>query len=70
MKPSEVSETELTLPGGAVLTAFAELVSPMRAKVEHAKAESRTLAKTRDLLLPKLMSGEIRVSDAEHVAAD
>jgi type I restriction enzyme S subunit len=27
--------------------------------------ESRTLAATRDLLLPKLMSGEIRVRDAE-----
>ncbi len=30
--------------------------------------ESKTLAATRDLLLPKLMSGEIRVKDAEKVA--
>jgi type I restriction enzyme S subunit len=27
--------------------------------------ESQTLAQTRDLLLPKLMSGEIRLRDAE-----
>ena len=27
--------------------------------------ESRTLARTRDLLLPKLMSGEIRFVEAE-----
>ena len=27
--------------------------------------ESRTLAQTRDLLLPKLMSGEIRLREAE-----
>ncbi len=27
--------------------------------------ESRALAATRDLLLPKLMSGEVRVKDAE-----
>jgi type I restriction enzyme S subunit len=29
------------------------------------KAETRTLAQTRDLLLPKLMSGEIRLREAE-----
>ena len=53
VKPDEVSHTELVLPGDAILTAFAELVSPLRAKVEYAKAESRTLAQTRDLLLPE-----------------
>ena len=65
VKPDEVSHTELVLPGDAILTAFAELVSPLRAKIEYAKAESRTLAQTRDLLLPKLMSGDIRLAEAE-----
>lgn len=65
VKPKEVSDTELVLPGDAILNAFAELVSPLREKIEHAKAESRSLAQTRDLLLPKLMSGEIRMRDAE-----
>lgn len=32
--------------------------------------ESRTLAETRDYLLPKLMSGEIRVRDAEKLAGE
>lgn len=32
--------------------------------------ESRTLAQTRDLLLPKLMSGEIRLGDAERIVED
>ena len=32
--------------------------------------ESRTLAQLRDTLLPKLMSGEIRVRDAEKVVED
>ena len=31
-------------------------------------SKTRTLAATRDLLLPKLMSGEIRVKDAEKIA--
>ncbi len=65
VKPNEVSDTELVLPGEAILTAFAEVVSPFRAKIESAKIESRSLAQTRDLLLPKLMSGEIRLRDAE-----
>jgi type I restriction enzyme S subunit len=31
-------------------------------------SECQTLAATRDLLLPKLMSGEIRIKDAEKIA--
>ena len=65
VKPKEVSDTELLLPGEALLNAFAELAAPLREKVEHAKLENRTLAQTRDLLLPKLMSGEIRLCEAE-----
>ncbi|MCB2099830.1 MAG: hypothetical protein KDE22_03095, partial [Rhodobacterales bacterium] len=65
VKPNEVSDTELVFPGDATLTAFAELVSPLRARAEHAKSESGALTQTRDLLLPKLMSGEIRLRDAE-----
>lgn len=34
---------------------------------ENNRIESDTLAATRDLLLPKLMSGEIRVKDAEKI---
>lgn len=65
VKPNEVSETEIVFPGEEVLASFADLVSPMREKIERTKIESQTLAQTRDLLLPKLMSGEIRLRDAE-----
>ena len=41
------------------------LVLPLRAKIESAKIESRPLSQTRDILLPKLMSGEIRLREAE-----
>ena len=67
VKPKDVSDTELVLPGDAVLSAFADLVSPLRAKIENVKVESRALSQTRDLLLPKLMSGEIRLREAERV---
>ena len=65
VKPNEVTDTVIVFPGDYVLAAFADLVSPLREKIEHAKAESRTLVQTRDLLLPKLMSGEIRLAEAE-----
>lgn len=32
-------------------------------------AESRTLAALRDALLPKLISGDLRLPDAERIAA-
>lgn len=35
-----------------------------------AASESRVLAALRDTLLPKLISGELRVKDAERVVAD
>ena len=41
------------------------LVSPLRAKIENVKVESRSLFQTRDILLPQLMSGEIRLREAE-----
>jgi len=65
VKPSEVSDTEVVLPSKKMAEAFATAVSAIRNKIEFAKQESRTLAQTRDLLLPKLMSGEIRVHEAE-----
>lgn len=45
--------------------AFDSLVAPIDERIRNNTAESLTLAKIRDLLLPKLMSGEIRVRDAE-----
>ena len=36
--------------------------------VEFKYVESRSLSQTRDLLLPKLMSGEIRLREAERTA--
>lgn len=49
--------------------AFDGLVGPMVERITANVIESRTLAATRDALLPKLMSGELRVSDAEALAA-
>lgn len=49
---------------------FDDVVRPMFEQIIANERESRTLAETRDLLLPKLMSGEIRVAQAEKLAGD
>jgi type I restriction enzyme S subunit len=52
-------------PGNEVCRAFADLVSPLFSRLRVNSDEGRTLAQIRDLLLPKLISGETRVKDAE-----
>lgn len=47
------------------ISEFGELVAPLFARLNSSIQEIRTLAQTRDLLLPKLMSGEIRVADTK-----
>ncbi len=48
-----------------IARAFGRAVAPQFARASEAAAESRTLAALRDTLLPKLISGELRVADAE-----
>lgn len=49
----------------ALLTAFNSLAQPLIDRIVAAAAENRTLAETRDYLLPRLMSGKVRVAAAE-----
>ena len=44
---------------------FAGIVAPLFEKVRHHSEEIITLQKTRDVLLPKLLSGQLRIPDAE-----
>ena len=53
------------LPDARTASVFANLVEPIVSKVFANTEENQTLAELRDTLLPKLMSGEIRVADAE-----
>ncbi|PWR18403.1 restriction endonuclease subunit S [Zavarzinia aquatilis] len=60
----------LPRPGIAIAEQFELATSPLFEQIRANVAESGTLAATRDLLLPKLMSGEIRVKDAEKLAGE
>ncbi len=52
-------------PPTSVVECFDGYVSAMYARRRHAAAESRLLVSLRDSLLPKLVSGELRVTDLE-----
>jgi type I restriction enzyme S subunit len=60
--------TEVLVPPQEVIEAFEHFVEPMWRQVAANEQESCTLAAARDALLPKLISGEIRVKDAEKFA--
>ena len=51
-------------PDFNIVDAFDSCARPLDARVRSNIAESRTLAALRDALLPKLISGELRVNDA------
>jgi type I restriction enzyme S subunit len=57
----------MLLPSKPVLDAFEAQAGAWRALINHNERQSRTLAAIRDALLPKLLSGEIRVKEAERL---
>lgn len=57
-------------PDDATLAAFNAQAEPLYARIAENERTTRTLAQTRDLLLPRLMSGELRVAQAEQSVAE
>lgn len=61
---------ELAVPPAEVCNAFEEIARPAFERIATNAHQSRTLAQLRDLLLPKLLSGALRVRDAERMIGD
>ena len=53
------------LPDVETLRRFDDVVKPMFLQMQNLTRESHKLADTRDAILPKLMSGELDVSDID-----
>ena len=56
---------EVVIPSASALEEFESLVAPMYEAMEANDVQSKALSQMRDTLLPKLMSGEIDVSDVQ-----
>ena len=52
-------------PSPTVMGAFEERARPLYERIVATERDSRTLAAVRDALLPKLISGELHLRDAE-----
>ncbi|MHB8321031.1 MAG: restriction endonuclease subunit S [Acidithiobacillus sp.] len=64
---NRMAHYEIALPPESIAKVFDELVVPTVHQMVANVHESRTLADLRDTLLPKLISGDIRVPEAEHL---
>jgi len=63
-----LSSANTILPDPAILNAADELIRPMFDQIHANALASRTLADIRDLLLPELLSGKVRMIDAQRLA--
>lgn len=61
--PEVIFKFTCFLPDESTLTNYNEMVEPIFDKMHHNRKSIQNLIQQRDLLLPKLMSGEVRVKD-------
>jgi type I restriction enzyme S subunit len=61
LSKSDIEELPVTIPDNETLTRFHEICSVLFGKITNQSQNSLTLASIRDCLLPRLMSGKIRV---------
>ncbi len=65
-----MSSFEIRLPPPRVAQAFDDFARPIVERTIAATFENQTLAALRDTLLPKLISGELRVPEAEQLVSE
>ena len=65
--PNRIQAFKFPAPDAELSLKFAEIVGFLFEKMSLNNDENRNLIVTRDALLPKLLSGEIRVQDAEKI---
>ena len=62
---ANLNKVPVVIPSKAELSDFDSIVQPIFAQIRNLRAENDRLATTRDTLLPRLMSGELDVSDLD-----
>ena len=70
VRPEIIAALELPKLSDEDLRTFHEVVAPLLERAAANRNESQTLAELRDTLLPKLLSGELRVREAEEVVTE
>ena len=65
VKPDQVAGLSLAIAPGSIYDAFTSVARPLLAKVGSARWRVKSLAYLRDALLPRLISGKLRIPEAQ-----
>ena len=60
---TDLKNYPIVIPIDKVLQIFNDVIDPMLTKLKDNILQIKTLSNNKDVLLPKLMSGEVRVSE-------
>jgi type I restriction enzyme S subunit len=67
---SDIDTFRLLYPTDPVFEAFGDITQPIDSRIVVAAQEGRALAQLRDTLLPRLISGDLRVIDFDRILAE
>ena len=67
IKRHHLSDSLVVVPNDEIFSILTDFIEPYLASIVNNRIQSRTLAETRDALLPKLVSGELRVGENDHL---
>lgn len=67
VRPDVVAARPVCIAPENIRRCYSEIATPFIDRIEAMKLESNTLAALRDALLPRLMSGELRVGAAREM---
>ena len=70
MPKDAVLDHDLVLPPDNLLNAFLSVVTPLRSMLGTNTRESISLAETREVLLPRLLSGQVQLGDTQKMAEE
>lgn len=62
---SDVKELRLLVPNEQILKSFDEVTKPLISRIFANSKQAQTLTQLRDTLLPRLISGQLRLPEAE-----
>ena len=65
-----IPSLRFVFPPPQILTRFEETARPLRAAMEANLGHAASLAEIRDTLLPRLISGKLRLNEAETMSED
>lgn len=65
MTVADLKRLQIVKPNNLVMVEFDRLIAPVQSRIFSNEQQAQTLATLRDTLLPRLISGQLRLPEAE-----